>query len=434
MSWTVSETINAAVKKWRTPWMNGGANGRAEAYEAYTPGRFTDLSTYKSIQNHKKIGRMLSLEDPFFRTQDGHRGTTTLIGGKQYLNFATCDYLGLSQHPAVVAAAKSAIDEYGTCVSASRMVAGELPLHQALETEIAEFCGFESALTFVSGHAANVSTIGTVMGEDDLIVLDEFVHNSAVVGARLSRATCLNFRHNNLDELERILRESRAAHRNALVVIEGCYSTEGDIPDLNRVIELKERYGAWLMVDDAHALGVLGANGKGVFEHFGVDPAKIDILMGTLSKTLASCGGFIAGSKPLIEVLKYAAPGFVFSVGLLPPLAAAAIASLRAMREEPDRVRRLQSNAALFMDEARASGLDTGNGGGGAIVPIMIGSMQRAARVMQGVFASGINASPIIYPGVPINAARLRFFVTSDHTADQVRTTVRAARDALDRH
>ena len=259
----------------------------------------------------------------------------------------------------MVDAAKSALGEYGTCVSASRMVAGELPLHRALEAEIAQFCGLESALTFVSGHAANVSTISTVMGEDDLIVLDEFVHNSAVVGARLSRATCLNFPHNNLRALERILRKSRAAHRNALVVVEGCYSTEGDIPDLHRLIELKERYGAWLMVDDAHALGVLGASGRGVAEHFGIDPARIDILMGTLSKTLASCGGFIAGQAPLIEVLRYAAPGFVFSVGLPPAMAAAALASLRVMREEPERVGRLQANASLFLNGARAAGMET---------------------------------------------------------------------------
>ncbi|MBO0765513.1 MAG: aminotransferase class I/II-fold pyridoxal phosphate-dependent enzyme, partial [Hyphomicrobiaceae bacterium] len=317
MSWTLSETINAAVKRWRVPGRAGGANERVNTGQSnsYRPGQFTDLTLYKSIQHHRKIGRMLSLEDPFFRRQDGHLGTMTLIAGKPYLNFATCDYLGLSQHPGVVEAAKSALGDYGTCVSASRMVAGELPLHQALEAELAEFCGVESALTFVSGHAANVSTISTVMGEDGLIVLDEFVHNSVVVGARLSRARCLTFRHNNLDALERTLRESRAAHRNALVIVEGCYSTEGDIPDLVGLIELKERYGAWLMVDDAHALGVLGGTGRGVAERFAIDPAKIDILMGTLSKTLASCGGFIAGQKALIEVLRYGAPGFVFSVG-----------------------------------------------------------------------------------------------------------------------
>src|SRR5262245_33637534 len=184
MSWTVTETINAAVKKWRMPW--SGKNGRANvAHYSYKPGRFTDLSLYKSIKKHQNIGKMLSLEDPFFRTQDAHLGTSTRIAGKEYLNFATCDYLGLSQHPVVVEAAKSALGEYGTCVSASRMVAGELPLHQAVEKEIAEFCGVEGALAFVSGHAANISTISTVVGEDDLIVLDEFVHNSAIVGARL---------------------------------------------------------------------------------------------------------------------------------------------------------------------------------------------------------------------------------------------------------
>jgi 8-amino-7-oxononanoate synthase len=433
MSWTLNETLSAAVKKWRTPWRRMGEGTASRGMNAHGQGSFTDLSVYKSIQRYKKVGRTLRLEVPFFRTQDAHLGTSTLIGGKQYLNFATCDYLGLSQHPAVVEAAKSALDEFGTCVSASRMVAGELPLHQTLEAEIAEFCGLESALAFVSGHAANVSTISTVMGEEDLIVLDEFVHNSAIVGARLSRASCLNFRHNNLNALESILREARPAYRNALVVVEGCYSTEGDIPDLDRLVQLKERYGAWLMVDDAHALGVLGANGRGVAEHFGIDPAKIDILMGTLSKTLASCGGFIAGQRTLIEVLKHAAPGFVFSVGLPPSMAAAALASLRVMRSEPERVRRLQSNASLFLDEARAAGLDTGNSGGGAILPIMVGSLQRAAKLTQGLFANGINASPIIYPGVPINAARLRFFVTSEHTAEQIRTTVRVARRELDR-
>jgi 7-keto-8-aminopelargonate synthetase-like enzyme len=187
------------------------------------------------------------------------------------------------------------------------------------------------------------------------------------------------------------------------------------------------------MVDDAHALGVLGTSGRGLAEHFGIAPGDIDILMGTLSKTLASCGGFIAGSKPLIEVLKHSAPGFVFSVGLLPAMAAAALESLRVMRQQPERVHRLQSNALLFLHEARSAGLDTGNSAGAAILPIMVGSLQRAARLVQGLFASGINTSPIIYPGVPINAARLRFFVTSEHTAEQIRTTVETVRTELDR-
>jgi 8-amino-7-oxononanoate synthase len=431
MSWSLNETLSATVRRWRAPWRRLGRDKGASDAEFHRQGQFTDLSIYKSIERYKKVGRALHIDVPFFWTQDAHRGTSTVIAGKQCLNFAICDYLGLSQHPAVVDAAKSALDEYGTCVSASRMVGGELPLHQAFEAEIADFCGTEAALAFVSGHAANVSTIGTVMGEDDLIVVDEFVHNSAIVGAKLSKATCRQFRHNDLDALADVLRRSRSAHRNALVVVEGCYSTEGDIPDLPRLIDIKDRYGAWLMVDDAHALGVLGASGRGIAERFGVAPARIDILMGTLSKTLASCGGFIAGRKSLIEVLKNAAPGFVFSVGLPPAMAAAALASLRVMRNDPERVRRVQANAALFLDEARAAGLDTGNSGGGAIVPIMAGSLQRAGKLAQGLFAHGISTSPIIYPGVPINAARLRFFVTSEHTPEQIRTTVHTARRVL---
>ena len=242
-----------------------------------------------------------------------------MVEGQSRLNFAWCNYLGLNEHPSVAEAARAALERYGTCVSASRMVAGEIPLHRELEEKLAQFCGLEAALLFVSGHAANVSTIGTIMSEDDLIVHDALVHNSAMVGARLSRAESYSFRHNDPDGCERLLRLHRDKHRNALVVIEGLYSTEGDIPDLARFVDIKERYGAWLMVDDAHGLGVLGAHGRGCAEHCGIDPRKIDILMGTLSKTLASCGGYIAGNRQLIDILRYSAPGFVYSVGLPPP-------------------------------------------------------------------------------------------------------------------
>ena len=257
-------------------------------------------------------------------------------------------------------ACKAAIDRYGTCISASRMVAGDTLLHRQLEKELAEFVGVDAALAFVSGRAANVSTIGTLMGKGDLIVHDEFVHNSAVVGMRLSGAEVRCFRHNNLEGLEAILRAERAKHSNALVVIEGLYSTEGDVPDLGSIVEIKERYGAWLMVDDAHGCGTLGRTARGLAEHRDVEPGKVDVWMGTLSKAYASCGGYIAGSNALIEILKYAAPGFVFSVALPPSLTATALAALRLLKREPERVQRLHRNGALFLDEARALGLDTG--------------------------------------------------------------------------
>ena len=414
----------AAVKKWGAA--GPGLNGRYEA------ARLSDLSAYGYIKKVEKVGKMLSIPSPFFRPNDGRDGSKAIIQGKTYINFAWCNYLGLNEHPSVTEAAKAALDRFGTCISASRMVAGEVHLHRTLEQEIADFCGTEDALLFVSGHAANVSTIGTIMSDGDLVVHDEFVHNSAVVGIQLSGATSRSFRHNNLDQCEKILRESRGNYQNALILIEGLYSTEGDVPDLARLVELKERYGAWLMVDDAHGLGVLGERGKGLAEHCGVDPRKIDILMGTLSKTLASCGGYIAGESALIEILKYTAPGFVYSVGLPPPMAAAALAALRVIKDEPVRVSRMRGNGALFMREAREAGLDTGNSLGLGILPVMVGTSLKVGKITHRLFERGINASPIFSPGVPINAARLRYFVTSEHTPEEIRTTVRTTKEELD--
>jgi 8-amino-7-oxononanoate synthase len=424
MSESWSQRMAAAVKKWGAP--GPGLNGRYEA------ARLTDLSAYGYIKKVEKVGKMLSIPSPFFRPNEGRDGTKAIIQGKTYINFAWCNYLGLNEHPSVAEAAKAALDRFGTCISASRMVAGEIPLHRTLEEEIAEFCGTEDALLFVSGHAANVSTIGTIMNDGDLVVHDEFVHNSAVVGIQLSGATSRSFRHNNLDQCEKILREHRGNYQNCLIIIEGLYSTEGDVPDLARLVEIKERYGAWLMVDDAHGLGVLGERGSGLAEHCGVDPRKIDILMGTLSKTLASCGGYIAGERALIEILKYTAPGFVYSVGLPPPMAAGALAALRVIKDDPARVARMRSNGALFMREAHAAGLDTGNSKGLGILPVMVGTSLRVGKMTHRLFERGINASPIFSPGVPINAARLRYFVTSEHTPDEIRTTVRTTREEMD--
>jgi 8-amino-7-oxononanoate synthase len=374
---------------------------------------------------------MLGIESPFFRSTEGTQGRKTLIDGKPVMNFAWCDYLALSQHPDLIAAAKAAIDHYGTTISASRMVSGDTPMHRELEREIADFIGVDASLVFVSGHAANVSTIGTMMSEGDLIVYDEFMHNSGVVGTRLSGATARSFRHNRLDRLETILRDERAKYRNVLVVIEGLYSTEGDVPDLARAIEIKERYGAWLMVDDAHGAGVLGRTARGCAEHCEVDARKVDIWMGTLSKAFASCGGYIAGSNDLIEILRYTAPGFVFSVGLPPSMTATALAALRVVRGEPERVKRLHDNGALFLNEAREHGMNTGRSLGFGIIPIMVGPTTRSAKLVQRMYERGINTSLIIYPGVPLNAGRLRFFLTSETTPEDIRTAIKTAEEEL---
>lgn len=381
---------------------------------------FAALPEYKAVKQQQNLAALLGIKNPFFRSTEGPQGRHTLIDGKPVLNFAWCDYLGLSQHPDLIEASKGAIDTYGTSVSASRMVSGDTPLHRELEQEIAQTIGVDGALVFVSGHAANVSTIGTIMSPDDLIIHDEFVHNSAVVGMRLSGATTKSFRHNRLDQLETILREERAKYKNALVVIEGLYSTEGDAPDLARVVELKERYGAWLMVDDAHGCGVLGKTGAGLAEHCGIPGDKVDIWMGTLSKAYASCGGYIAGSTDLIDALRYSAPGFVFSVGLPPSMTAAALAALRVIKREPHRVARLHSNGALFLREAKARGLETGRAIGIGMLPVILGATTRAAKAVTAVLERGVNASLIMAPGVPVNAARLRFFLTCEFTPEEI--------------
>ncbi len=392
---------------------------------------FGDLAGYTSVIKHRKVAERFNFADPFYRCHEDSLGSKIFIDGREYLNFSSYDYIGLNRHPVVSQAAKAAIDQYGTSVSASRIVSGERVFHRELESALADLYEAQAALCFVSGHATNVSTIAALMESADLVVHDELAHNSILVGAKLSGATVRPFRHNDMAALEKLLDEERGCYKNALIVVEGLYSMDGDIPDLPHLIELKQRHNAWLMVDEAHALGVLGKHGRGVHEHFDIDPSDVDIWMGTLSKALAACGGYIAGSHELIELLKFRAAGQVYSVGMSPPVAAAASAALLLLKAEPERVARLQANGALFLEEARAHGLDTVTSRGYAIVPIMVGDIVRAGRMTDRMLARGVNVLPIIYPAVPLKAARLRFFVTSEHTPEQIRTAVRIAAEEL---
>jgi 8-amino-7-oxononanoate synthase len=392
---------------------------------------FSDLVVFQSMNKHRELASMFGLANPFYRTHEGRLGATTVSEGRKLINFASYDYLGLNQEPAVASAAQNAIKDMGTSVSASRLVAGERLLHQKLEKALADFYEADDCIAYVSGHATNVSTIGALMNPDDLVVHDDLMHNSGLMGAKLSRATTIAFRHNNLNDLEKILKEHRNQHKNALILTEGLYSMDGDFPDLPRLIEIKKRFGCWLMVDEAHSLGVLGKTGHGVAEHYGVDPREVDIWMGTLSKTLGSCGGYICGHKDLIEILKYHSPGFVYSVGLPPPGTAAALAALELLKAEPERVRRLQENGHFFLEEAKKAGLDTMTSAGYSVVPIMIGCSIRSVRLTERLLQRGINALPIIHPAVPMKAARLRFFITSKHTQEQIRSTVAIVAEEL---
>jgi 8-amino-7-oxononanoate synthase len=393
--------------------------------------QFSDLPAYTSIIKHRAVADRFNFTDPFYRCHERSRGAVTTIDGREYVNFASYDYLGLNGHPAVVAAAKAAIDEHGTSVSASRIVAGERPLHRQLEAAIADLYETVTAVAFVSGHATNVSTISTLLDSDDLVFYDELAHNSLLTGIKLSNAKAFAFRHNDLEHLENLLRLHRRTGRNALIIVEGLYSMDGDIADLPALVALKEHYGAWLMVDEAHGLGVLGAHGKGLAEHFGISPKRVDIWMGTLSKALAGCGGYIAGSHELVETLKFRSSGQVYSVGMSPPVAAAALAALGVMKAEPERVARVRANGAAFLAAAKARGLDTVTSEGFAIVPVMVGDIIKAGRMTDRMLARGINVLPIIYPAVPLKAARLRFFITSAHTRDNLETAVNTVAEEL---
>ncbi|MFT5721942.1 MAG: 8-amino-7-oxononanoate synthase [Motiliproteus sp.] len=394
--------------------------------------RFDQLAGYQQVRLLARGAAQFGVSSPFFRVHQGVAGATTRIDGRECINYASYNYLGLSGHPLVNQAAKEAVDRYGTSVSASRPVAGERPIHRELEKALADTYGVDDAVVFVSGHATNVSTIGHLFGPKDLILHDELIHNSSLVGAQLSGAKRLPFAHNNIDELEQCLSQSRHQFERVLIVVEGLYSMDGDTPDLPRIVALKQRYKTFLMVDEAHSYGVMGPTGQGVREHFGLEGAAVDIWMGTLSKTLAGCGGYIAGESALVEHLKFLAPGFLYSVGIPAQVAAPSLAALTLLKQEPERVERLRQRSCYFLKRARALGFDTGDCCGLAIIPIITGSSLKAAQASEALFKQDINVQPILYPAVPEKAARLRFFLSCDHTEQQIDLSLDALKQFWD--
>ena len=369
--------------------------------------------------------------DPFFAVAEGISGATIEFAGRQLVNFSGNNYLGMSGDPEVIAAAKEAIDQYGTSVSASRLVSGTRPLHVELEREIADFVGTEEAITFTSGQATNASVIGHLLGRGDLILHDELAHNSVLMGARLSGATRRAFPHNDWQAAGDMLDELRHEYRKVLIVIEGVYSMEGDHPDVPRFIEIKQRHKALLYLDEAHSLGTLGQTGRGIGEVFGIPGREIDIWMGTLSKALGACGGYIAGERSLVQYVKYTCPGVIYTVGLAPPSAAAALTAIRKLQASSARITALQSNAKTFLALAKERGLDIGRSGGTPIVPVILGNSLHALSASRLLRDRGISVQPILHPAVPESSARLRFFLNSGHSEQQLVQTVNVLADVL---
>jgi 8-amino-7-oxononanoate synthase len=440
------QTINdvaGAVADYVGRQQTSGCNGHCSETDAndvpaeqYEIARFPE---WTSLRRDAQRLELLGGSNPYFQVQEVLPGRRVRLDGHELIDFASYDYLGLAAEPRVAAAAKRAIDRYGTSVSGSRLVSGERSLHQELEQSLAHWLGTQEALAFVSGHATNVTTIGHLLGPGDLVLHDALAHNSIVQGCRLSGARRLAFPHNDPDALDRLLTSLRRHYRRALVAIEGLYSMDGDVPDLPRFVEIKRRHKALLLVDEAHSLGVLGKSGRGIGEQCDVAPGDVDLWMGTLSKALASCGGYIAGRRELVQYLKYTAPGFVYSVGISPANAAAALEALRLLEAEPRRLQTLRERARSFLSLAERRGLDVGSCEDAPVVPIRVGDPARCLRLWRALVDRGILAQPILPPAVPAASSRLRFFVTATHSAQQVREAVsilveefgKSARDIL---
>lgn len=389
------------------------------------PEEYNNMKTI--MENLENIGG----ESIYFTASEGLNNNLTAINGKQMINFASYNYIGMSGDLTVSQKAKEAIDRYGTSVSASRIASGERLIHRQLEEAISKLLGTEDSLVMVGGYGTNETLIGHIMGQGDLIMFDSLIHSSIQAGCDKSGAVTKPFPHNNWEALGNILKENRHKYRQVLIVIEGVYSMEGDIPNLPEFIGVKKTYDSLLMIDEAHSIGVLGAHGAGIGEYYTVDRSDVEIWMGTLSKAFASCGGYIAGKREFIEFLKFTVPGFVYSVGISPPNAASALTSISLMQEQPERLTILHQRASQFIRLCKSNGFNIGNSRDSAIIPVIIGDTYKCVSLYKKLFDKGIYALPIMYPAVPEKLSRIRFFISSTHTEEQIYYAAEVLRECM---
>ncbi|WP_084645868.1 aminotransferase class I/II-fold pyridoxal phosphate-dependent enzyme [Marinimicrobium agarilyticum] len=386
-----------------------------------------NFSTYPEVKAFNQQVALIAecgVANPYFRINETITGHRTQIEGNDLISYSGYNYLGYSGEPSVREKAKEAIDLFGTSPSASRLVTGEKPVHQQLEKALASFIGVESSLVFANGHATNVTVIGHFLNSDDLVIYDELSHNSVIEGCILSGARRIPFSHNDVRRCEQLIAENVDRYQKVLIVVEGAYSMDGDVSPLKQLAALRRKYPVLLYVDEAHSLGTIGRTGRGISEYAGVKPEEVDFWMGTLSKSLASNGGYIAGKRELIDYLKYTTPGFVYSAGITPANAAAALESLRLLESSSERVARLNANADYFREKALQAGLDIGPSRDTPIVPVIIGDSKGAIKLSDALYKAGVNVHPMFHPVVPPEQARLRFFLSSEHTREEIDYTI----------
>jgi glycine C-acetyltransferase len=348
-------------------------------------------------------------------------GSRVIVNGREMGMYASYSYLGLIGHPRINAAAKAAIDKFGTGTNGVRLLAGTLTLHTELEETIAAFKHAEAAITYSSGYSTNLTVISTLMGRGDYVISDKLNHASIVDGCIMSGAEFRRFKHNDMDELERRLQQV-PADAARLVVADAVFSMDGDVLDLPRTVELCRKYNAWLMIDEAHSVGVLGKTGTGIEEHFGLDDV-IDIKMGTLSKTIPSVGGYVAGRKDLIGYLRHASRAYIFSAALPPAQAAAANEAFKVILDEPWRIEAVCANGQQFIDGLKNAGFDTMLTTT-AIVPVLCGTDERAFALTRTCQHQDLFVLPVVSPAVPEGFARLRATVTAAHEPKEIQYAV----------
>jgi len=380
----------------------------------------TDDSVTRRVMAMVDRVNMLQENDLYFYNQpisELRGGARVLVNGHDMGMYASYSYLGLVGHPRINAAAKAAIDKYATGTHGVRTLAGSLKLHDELEETISEFKNTEAAITYTSGYVTNLTVISTLMGRGDWVISDKLNHASIVDGCMMSGAEFRRFRHNDMEELEKRLKQA-PSDVSKLVVADSVFSMDGDVIDFPRVVELCKKYDAWLMIDEAHSIGVLGKTGRGIEEHFGLE-GTVDIKMGTLSKTIPSVGGYVAGKKEIIKYLRHASRAYIFSAALPPAQAAAANEAFKVILDEPWRIQKLQANTDQFINGIKNRGFDTLLTST-AIVPIICGSDERAFIMTREAQHHDVFALPVVSPAVPDGLARLRATVTAAHETEEI--------------
>jgi 8-amino-7-oxononanoate synthase len=379
-----------------------------------------DDAVSRRIQYYTEREHRLRTNDLYFYNQpvgEIKGGSRVVVHGREMGMYASYSYLGLIGHPRINAAAKAAVDKFGTGTNGVRLLAGTLTIHTELEETISAFKKAEAAITYSSGYVTNLTVISTLLGRGDFVISDKLNHASIVDGCLMSGAEFRRFKHNDMEELEHRLQQV-PADAARLVVADAVFSMDGDVLDLPRTAELCKKYHAWLMIDEAHSIGVLGKTGRGIEEHFGLENV-VDIKMGTLSKTIPSVGGYVAGKKDLIQYLRHASRAFIFSAALPPAQAAAANEAFKVILDEPWRVEKVTANGHQFIDGLQAAGFDTMQTRT-AIVPVLCGMDERAYQLTRACQHKDLFVLPVVSPAVPEGMARLRATVTAAHESEEI--------------